>query len=391
MPEGLDEARDAFAQELAVPTRPRDQAGRFVSSNKPEPIFQPRALEGGADGDTSDGGADPRLIERERRIADGRFEEGDAAGSRQEAPDQGRQARQSLRPDEAEGARHPAADDGHERQEDEPVEPDAAEPGDEEGADRPGEQEAGEEAGPKYEVTIDGQKKEITVQEAISGYQDLSNRYGQVREAAQAADAEMQRAVQIRDAYAQQLQVMEQEFQAILPKEPDWDALYKQDPAGAHDLQKNFQSLYGKLNEIRARRAQAVQEASQEYEARTAQYAKNEFARFVQDARIQDQPTLNKRLSHMRKTAADLGFSEAEIATVYDSRMLRVLDMAARYQNLMNNRPLPVVAGKGKTLAPGTTGRIGNSGRRGFDDAQVQLAKTGRLDDAAAVFQRMLR
>src|SRR4029077_11556754 len=56
----------------------RDQAGRFVSTNKPEPIFAPRETEGDERGDTSDGGADPRLLEQERRVADGRSEEGDA-------------------------------------------------------------------------------------------------------------------------------------------------------------------------------------------------------------------------------------------------------------------------------------------------------------------------
>ena len=78
MPEGLDEAREAFAQEIPQATRQRDQGGRFVSTNKPEPIFQPRDIEGDEKGDTSDGGADERLLEQERRVADGRSEEGDA-------------------------------------------------------------------------------------------------------------------------------------------------------------------------------------------------------------------------------------------------------------------------------------------------------------------------
>ena len=78
MVEGLDEAREAFAQEIPQATRQRDQAGRFVpTSSKPEPIFAPRDLEGDDSGDMSDGGADQRLLEQERRVADGRSEEGD--------------------------------------------------------------------------------------------------------------------------------------------------------------------------------------------------------------------------------------------------------------------------------------------------------------------------
>ena len=75
-PEGLDEAREAFAQEIPNAERPRDQSGKFVStSSKPEPIFQPRDVEGDEHGDTRDGGPDPRLLELEQRVADGRGED----------------------------------------------------------------------------------------------------------------------------------------------------------------------------------------------------------------------------------------------------------------------------------------------------------------------------
>ena len=85
MPDGLDDARDAFANEIAPASQPRDQAGRFVAtSSKPEPIFQPRPMEGG--GDESDAG-DPR-DDQERRIADGRSEQGDdGARSTRAKPD----------------------------------------------------------------------------------------------------------------------------------------------------------------------------------------------------------------------------------------------------------------------------------------------------------------
>ena len=48
------------------------------------------------------------------------------------------------------------------------------------------------------------------------------------------------------------------------------------------------------------------------------------------------------------------GFSEQEVATVYDSRMLSVLRKASRYDRLMAAKPRAVVPGKGKTLTPGS-------------------------------------
>ena len=81
MADGLDEAADLFRNEIAPGSAsPRDESGRFSSTaQRPEPLFEPRPLEGDEKtGDTRDGGEDPRLKAIERRVADGRAEEGDA-------------------------------------------------------------------------------------------------------------------------------------------------------------------------------------------------------------------------------------------------------------------------------------------------------------------------
>jgi hypothetical protein len=76
---------------------------------------------------------------------------------------------------------------------------------------------------------------------------------------------------------------------------------------------------------------------------------------------------------------------------VYDKRMLLVLRDAARYHQATANKPKPVIPGNGKTLAPGVATPIGNATRRSLDEAMSKLAKTGRTDDAAQVFQRLIR
>ena len=73
--------RTLFRQEIAPGSeRPRDESGRFSgTSSRPEPLFEPRPLEGDEKtGDTRDAGDDERLKAIERRVADGRGEEGDA-------------------------------------------------------------------------------------------------------------------------------------------------------------------------------------------------------------------------------------------------------------------------------------------------------------------------
>jgi hypothetical protein len=71
--------------------------------------------------------------------------------------------------------------------------------------------------------------------------------------------------------------------------------------------------------------------------------------------------------------------------------MLSVLHKAAKYDNMMRNKPLPTQPDKGVTLQPGSAPRIGNGAARSMNDAQKRLASTGRVDDAADVMKQLLR
>ena len=93
----------------------------------------------------------------------------------------------------------------------------------------------------------------------------------------------------------------------------------------------------------------------------------------------------------MRRTASEAGFSEDEISTTYDERMLSILHKAAKYDNMMRNKPLPVQPERQGALQPGSAPRIGNSAARGMNDAQKKLAASGRVDDAALVMAQFLR
>ena len=93
----------------------------------------------------------------------------------------------------------------------------------------------------------------------------------------------------------------------------------------------------------------------------------------------------------MRRTAASHGFSEDEIGTTYDERMLSILHKAAKYDKMQANRPFPVQPERGGALQPGSAPRVGNGAARGMNDAMKRLQSTGRVDDAASVFAQMLR
>jgi hypothetical protein len=381
MPEGLDEAREAFAQEIPQASRQRDQAGRFVSTAKPEPIFQPRDIEGDDKGDTSDGGADPRLLEQERRIADGRSEEGDDVpkpAKRHAAPANDNDDAAQDQPPERIGEEADDADNDGEK-------PDK-------GAGPDGEQV--EDTSPRYKIQIDGEEREVSLNEALKGYQreeTFNNRMRQMVEVAKTIDQRGAEAQQAREAYIQLCQHQEQEFAALIPKEPDWEQLYKQDPAAAHNLENNYKAVYGTLNQIRQRREYAQREAYQAQAQQTASYARAEFDKFRARNKLANQTEVDHAISGMRRTAMTHGFSEDEIGTTYDERMLSILLKASKYDRMVANKPFPVQPERQGALQPGSAPRVGNGAARSMNDAQKRLAATGRVDDAAAVMAQFLR
>jgi hypothetical protein len=403
MAEGLEQAARAFQTEISPEApRPRDESGRFSSAPaRPEPMFEPRPIEGDPlTGDVRDGGEDARLAAAERRVADGRAEEGDVQSLQNRA-----RPRDARRDD-----RHQPADAQPERVgEQEPSGQDAEKPdGGQSGERGEGDAEGTPEQDAdswqisvngkpveKLEVMVEGQPKEVTLEEAIKGYVDgetYNRRVAQVGEAVKVIEGEYQKATQFRDYYIQNLQHHEEEYAALLPREPDWDQLYAQDPRAARQLQKDFVTAQNVVLSLRQRRFQETQAREQENARRTAEYARNGFEIFKEKRRFVDNVAMNNTLTKMRRTAMEhYGFTEKEVSEVYDPRMLEVLFDASEHRSMKANVPRPIMPDKGRTLAPGSARPIGSAARRSIDDAQRKLAKTGKLDDATAVFMRLIQ
>ena len=418
MPEGIDQAASAFERAIdpaptpgeSTPgqrqpaTRARDNdSGRFAQvAEKPEPFLEMRIVEGDPDtGDTSDAGDDPRLRQRERDVADGRFDErrqGQSAErqnlrterqSREEAAEAERASRERSLAESGEERGGPTADDGHARTDDEPGDQEADAAGDEAGED--------DLENSQFEITVDGSPTVVSLGELRDGYirtATFHSRLNKVNEHKQAVDHENRRVSEMRDLYINGLTYLDQDLQQLAPAEPDWDAEYARDPLSARRKQKEFQAYNNKLAQIRANRAWAIQNGREEHDRQSARYAIEQFTQFVEDHKrvIRDEPSLQRIIGGMRKTALAEGFNEVEVAGVYDKRMLNILYKAWMYDQGMAVRPQAALPGPGKSLVPGSARpALGSAGRRNIDEAQRQLARTGKMEDAERFFQRLLR
>lgn len=386
MADGVDEVEGVLATEIAPPTRPRDHRGQFIrESANPEMMFEAREVEG----DATDGGDDPILSAQDRRLNDDR--ERTRRSSAEEEGESGEfgDAKRVARD------RHADADDGYDVPDSEPenisaeVESESAESESAEDAD-------GDDGAQRFEVTVDGKTQQVSLNEALNGYirqATFHRRLAEVNNAAKLVQDDYGRLQQNWSWWHKARQDYEEDVANMTPKEPDWDQEFRLDPAAAHEKQKVFQAIYGKLAASQQARAQREAAEREEIDRRTERYAVDGFTKFVMDhiKDLPDEPTLKRNVNSMRRTAMAAGFNDYEIATVYDPRMLTILWKASRFDRMTAAAPRAVVEGKGKTLAPGAaTPGFGNARRSGVDDAQRQLARTGKVSDAAEVFRRIL-
>jgi hypothetical protein len=249
----------------------------------------------------------------------------------------------------------------------------------------------------EVDVIVDGNPVKVSLKEALEGYvrtQTFHQRMNDVEEAKQIIAKTASDAV----ANYEYTMAIGQEIQAYLdnmiPEEPNWDEMFKQNPIKAREMQKYYEQvrgfkthLQGKLDE-----ASAKQRVSDTNQLRA--YAFEESRRFDQlnaKSWAADPKRKSKDLQAMRRTALSQGFSEEELSQVYDSRMLSVLLKASRYDRMMASKPKPVVQEKRKEVASGSGPARTKRATNNFSSAMKRLNKTGRIDDAAVVMDQLIR
>jgi hypothetical protein len=87
-----------------------------------------------------------------------------------------------------------------------------------------------------------------------------------------------------------------------------------------------------------------------------------------------------------------VGFTDQELAQAHDSRQVQVLWMAAQYAKLQKQKPevTKKVQNAPKMLSPGVAANQKNAADESTKKAHSQLRKSGKVSDAAALFERML-
>lgn len=288
------------------------------------------------------------------------------------------------------------------QQEAEQAAPEAPEEQEQVEASEPEELEAQEvEAEPepqRFRVKAAGEEKEVTFDELVDGYQkglDYTKKSQSVAEQRKAVEAEriaIEQAKQARDAYSQRLNLIE-EFLSKQNDGEDLNALKEVDPIGYAVKVAERTEREKQLAMVQAEQQRMAQQRFAEQQAVLQQHIQQEAKRLAEVIpEYGDEKRGNEVRQTIRSFAKEVGFTDQELSQAYDSRQVQVLWMAAQYAKLQKQKPelTKKMQSAPKMLSPGVAANQKNAADESTKKAHSQLRKSGKVSDAAALFERML-
>lgn len=253
-----------------------------------------------------------------------------------------------------------------------------------------------EEQEPTYSVTVSGEEKELTLSELKSLAQqgaDYTKKTQQVAEQRKALEAEsvaIDQARQLRDAYAERLQAMEQLLSAPEQSE-NLEYLKESDPIGYAVKVAEMSQQKEQLQAIQAERYRIAEQQQAEQQHALQGYIAQQAARLSEVLPEYSDPVKGEKLrSELRSFAKDIGFTDQELSMVRDSRQVLALHKAMLYDKLQKSKPdvNKRVTEANKTIKSGNSVKPVTSDQ--VKKQQQQLKQSGKVRDAAKLFESFL-
>ncbi len=248
---------------------------------------------------------------------------------------------------------------------------------------------------PVYRVTVDGSEIEVTQDELINGYsrqQDYTRKTQELANQRKTIEQQAQELAQRDAIYAQLLPKMEAQLKGELVNEPDWDSLYNDDPIAFVREKQIWDEKKEKLKAAQAEK-QRLQEESyaqqQQLIAQQVQEGQQKILEIIPEWK-------NAEVAQQEKLAIRdyginvLGYLPQEMDAIYDYRALLGLRNA-----WLNSKTVEATKKKPTQKAPARVARPGTTTRKKSvapaKRAKQVLAKTGKVQDAAKVFEQFLK
>jgi hypothetical protein len=257
------------------------------------------------------------------------------------------------------------------------------------------ESEPVEEVKPRYKAKVGGEEVEVELDELINGYQrskDYTQKSQALAEQRKAIEAERQHLEQVkqeRQAYAQKLQALDS-FLSQQNKGEDLEVLKETDPIGYAVKVAEQSQREKQLAVVRAEQQRIAQQQQAEQQQSLQNHLKSEAEKLTSVIPELATPKGDAIRKEIREYAKSVGWSDQELASVYDHRAVLTLYKAMKFEQLQKGKPetLKKVQQAPKMLKPGTSTPNAKSSQE--KQAMQRLRQTGKVRDAAAAFERFL-
>lgn len=247
-----------------------------------------------------------------------------------------------------------------------------------------------------HRVKLDGTDYEVTLDEALAGYQrqqDYTKKTQALAEDKKQLQAEQEAAKNERLQYQQRVEYLVQQQQAQQPQEPDWDSLYEADPLQWMKQKEEFRSQKERNLELQQEQFRMRQQQDYEQQEQMKTHLFQQHQELI-DAipEWQDQKVMQQEKSQIRDYAVNtLGYSAEEISQVYDARAVQALRHGMIASGLSGKGKVKLKSASPaiRSVSPGSAPEQPRK-QTSVHKAKIRLAKTGRMSDAAEVFKQLL-
>ena len=268
---------------------------------------------------------------------------------------------------------------------------------DEETSEEQSEEEEETEEGEQpqtFTVKVDGKEVSVTLDELQKGYsrtQDYTRKTQQIAEVRKQVEQETQAVRAEREQYAQLLGALQAQLQSSEPQ-VDLERLYHEDPiewVRQKEVMRERQEKLGAIQSEQQRLSQVSQYEQQR--AMEAQLASQQEALLAALPDWKDPKKAKAEKALVIESAKAAGFSDEDLKSVYDHRLVLLLRKAALFDQMVSKRQgiKPVVNNGPRPAKPGAAGRVSTTTES--VRAKQRLAKTGRIDDAASAIEHLLK
>ncbi len=254
-----------------------------------------------------------------------------------------------------------------------------------------------------YTVKVNGQDVEVSEDELIKGYsrqsdytqktQELAEYRRQLEQGAQHLQAEIAQTQQARAQYADAVATAIESNYSHLQNfaNVDWERLKTEDREEYLTKRDEYRQAEDSINQLKQKHAEASQQQQQEEAQQHQRMLQEEHHKMVSILPQWAEPETQRALAKsVTEFALSKGYTQEELSQLIDHRSILVLMQAKAYEDLTRKQTevrKKKVKNKPKVVKTKAKKDKSDANALKRNEQMKRLAQTGRVDDAAGLFE----